>query len=272
MVRNQITAIKKNMGIWLIPGLLALGLILLSGCGGEKNSPAPVEQQPGSSQSAGNTAGEPAPQDPAPASTPPEAPAAAQSQLAREQADKDRKDTTPVPGEVTPVPQSAPAAPPQDDPPKKEPADGAARAEEKTYSFKAGDYFPPFSLSGLNGNTCSSEGLFTANKVTLVNFWATFCGPCIREMPDLEQLQQQYAGQGLGVVGIVLDSQKAETARSMAAKLGTTYPHLLDDGRFAPYFYAVPQTFLVDREGKTLGIATGARTLEQFTQMLQPHL
>lgn len=264
MVKNQIAAIRKFMGTWLVPGLLILGLILLSGCGGGKNKPAPVEQQPASSQSAGQTAGEPSQPVPEPASTPAEAPAETQNPPAQKQAAKDQGDTTPLP-------KSSPAATPQDTPPKKEPAAGTAQPEEKIYSFKAGDYFPPFSLSALNGNTYSEE-LFTTNKVTLVNFWATFCGPCIREMPDLEQLRQQYAAEGLGVVGIVLDSKKAGTAKSMATKLGTTYPHLLDDGRFAPYFYAVPQTFLVDRKGKILGVATGARTLEQFAQMIRPHL
>ncbi len=275
MAKKQTLIAGKNMRIWIILGLLVLGTALLSGCRGEKNSTEPANQQPDSSISAGQTAGvgEPAPQDPASPAAPQEEPAAAQSQLSPEPANRDQQDTTPVPGHVTPVPQSSPPAAPEEDLQKNGTEAGAAPAvEEKTYSFKTGDYFPPFSLSGLNGNTYNSEELFAANKVTLLNFWATFCGPCIREMPALEQLYQQYAGQGLGVTGIVLDSRKADTARSMAAKLGTTYPHLLDDGRFAPYFYAIPQTFLVDRGGKILSAATGARTLEQFEQMIQTHI
>lgn len=278
MAEKQNLSMEKSLKTWIILGLLVLGTALLSGYLGEKNSPEPAKQQPDSSISAGRTAGagEPAPQDPDPPAAPQEEPASAQSQLSPEPVNPEQQDTTPVPvsGDVTPVPQSSPPAAPEDEkePPKNGPEAGAAPEKEKTYSFKAGDYFPPFSLSGLNGNTYNSEELFAANKVTLLNFWATYCGPCIREMPALEQLHQQYAGQGLGVTGIVLDSWQADTAGSMAAKLGTTYPHLLDDGRFARYFYAVPQTFLVDREGKTLSAATGARTLEQFAQMIQPHI
>jgi thiol-disulfide isomerase/thioredoxin len=285
MAEKQNLSVGKNMRVWIILalGLLVLGTALLSGCRGEKSNPEPANQQPESSIAAGQTAGagDPAPQDPAlqnsaaPAA-PQEEPAAAQSQLSPEAANPGQQDTTPVPvsRDVTPVPQSSPPAAPEDEnkPSGNGPAAGAAPAEEKTYSFKAGDYFPPFSLSGLNGNTYNSDALFAANKITLLNFWATFCGPCIREMPALEQLYQQYAEQGLGVTGIVLDSRKADTARTMAAKLGTTYPHLLDNGSFIRYIYSVPQTFLVDREGKILSTAIGARTLEQFTQMIQSHI
>ncbi len=142
----------------------------------------------------------------------------------------------------------------------------------KNYSLKVGGYFPPFSLSNLEGGTISSGDLFAGNTVTLINFWGTFCGPCIREMPELEKLWQQYSGQGLGVVGIILDSQKAAQARSIAAKLGTTYPHVLDDGRYGPGIRAVPMTLLVDSEGKVLVSVTGARTLPVFVQMIEPYL
>jgi peroxiredoxin len=142
----------------------------------------------------------------------------------------------------------------------------------KNYSLKVGDYFPPFTLSDLNGSKISSSDLFSSNKVTLINFWGTFCGPCIREMPELEKLWQQYSGQGLGMVGIVLDSQKVAAARDLAARLGTTYPHLLDDGRYGPGIRAVPQTLLVDSEGKVLVSVTGARTLPVFVQMIEPYL
>lgn len=142
----------------------------------------------------------------------------------------------------------------------------------KQYSLKAGDYFPQFNLLDFNGTKFNSVDTFAANKVTLVNFWGTFCGPCIREMPALEQLRQNYAGQGLGIIGIVLDSNKAKEAKLMAGKLGTGYPHLLDDGRYNPYIYAVPQTLLVDSEGKVLVSVVGARSIQQFINMVEPYL
>lgn len=151
-------------------------------------------------------------------------------------------------------------------------ADPAGATTPKQYSLKAGDYFPEFNLPDLTGAQFNSATTFAANKVTLVNFWGTFCGPCIREMPALEQLRQSYAGKGLGMIGIVLDSNKVEEAKLMAGKLGTGYPHLLDDGRYRPYIYAVPQTLLVDSEGKILSSVVGARSLQQFISMVEPHL
>lgn len=142
----------------------------------------------------------------------------------------------------------------------------------KIYSLKVGGYFPPFTLNDLNGSKISSADLFSSNTVTLINFWSTFCSPCIREMPGLETLWQQYSGQGLGVIGIILDSQKAAAARNIAAELGTTYPHLLDDGRYGASIRAVPQTLLVDSEGKILQSVTGARALPVFIQMVEPYL
>jgi peroxiredoxin len=156
--------------------------------------------------------------------------------------------------------------------PPKEKAAETKTDTPKNYSLKVGEYFPPFSLTDLDGGAISSSDLFSSNKVTLINFWGTFCGPCIREMPELEKLWQQYSGQGLGVVGIVLDSQKVAQARTIAAKLGTTYPHLLDDGRYGPSIRAVPMTLLVDSEGKVLVSVTGARTLPVFVQMVEPYL
>lgn len=263
--------LKRNLIIWIILGVLSLGAALSSGCSGEKNSQVPAGQ-PNSPRSAGQPAADSVQQSPAPAPAAQGEPAAAQSQLSPDLENPAQKDAVPVPGDVTPVLQSSLPASSEDDPTKNGPATGASPMEEKTYSLNVGDYFPPCTLAGLNGSTYSSSDLFAGNKVTLVNFWATFCGPCIREMPALEELHHKYAEQGLSVIGIVLDRQKAETARSMAIKLGTTYPHLLDDGQFIPHIYAVPQTFLVDREGKILNAATGARTLEQFVQMIEPHI
>lgn len=105
-----------------------------------------------------------------------------------------------------------------------------------------------------------------------MNFWGTFCDPCIREMPEIEELRKQYSGQGLGVVGIVLDFNKAGQARELASRLGTNYPHLLDDGRFGKDIYAVPQTLLIDSGGKVLASVTGARSLQEFRQMVEPYI
>ena len=57
----------------------------------------------------------------------------------------------------------------------------------------------------LDGNTVNTADIFAENKLTMVNIWATFCGPCINEMPELEKIHQEYAEEGAGVIGLVLD-------------------------------------------------------------------
>ena len=64
-----------------------------------------------------------------------------------------------------------------------------------TYSFNSID---------LDGNEISSE-LYSNNKITMVNIWGTFCGPCIREMPDLAKLNQEYKSKGVEIIGIPID-------------------------------------------------------------------
>jgi len=144
--------------------------------------------------------------------------------------------------------------------------------KKKNYSLKVGDYFPLFTLPDLNGNKVSSAGLFSGNKVALVNFWGTFCNHCIGEMPGLENLRQKYSGQGFGLIGIVVNSRNVDNAKYIATKLGTGYPHLLDDGRFGSKIYAVPQTYLVNSSGKILQSVTGARPEQEFSQMIEPYL
>ena len=215
-----------------------LMLTILSGCAGNKPQPEPGRQQAASETDSrpAQTKDQPAPENQG-AQSPP--------LVQRPAADAPRVQEPPPP---------PPAAP------------------QQNYSLQAGDIFPPFTLADLNGNKTESAGLFAGNKVTLVNFWATFCGPCIKEMPELEELRKKYSGQNLGMAGIVLDSNKASTAIDLAARIGTGYPHLLDDGRFAAKIFAVPQTLLVDSDGKILVSVTGARSLQEFSRMVEPYL
>ncbi|OPX86197.1 MAG: Thiol-disulfide oxidoreductase ResA [Pelotomaculum sp. PtaB.Bin104] len=245
--------------------VLVVFIFILVGCSGNKNQetnqisgqPGAAEQAPVNQQDAQQAPG-----------TGADAQAANQQQTAVQQ----QASPTGQTGATVPVPapeqaQAAPKASGNDAGNK-----ASAPAVSKTYSLSVGGYFPPFNLAGLDGNQYSSANVFSANKVTLINCWATFCGPCIREMPDLEKLRQNYQGQGLGVIGIVLDANKAQQAKTMAARLGTGYPHLLDDGRYGQYIYAVPQTYLIDSEGKIVQAVTGASNLQYFSGLVEPYL
>lgn len=120
---------------------------------------------------------------------------------------------------------------------------------------------PAFQLQDLNGNDVSLE--IYRDKVVLVHFWATFCIPCLGEMPVLESLWQQYGGEGLVVLGIAGDRGNTEIVREFAEKTGVSFPVVHDaDGRVRNQYEvaALPTTYLVGRDGKISGRAVGTRS------------
>uniref|UniRef100_A0A832I339 Redoxin domain-containing protein n=1 Tax=Eiseniibacteriota bacterium TaxID=2212470 RepID=A0A832I339_UNCEI len=111
---------------------------------------------------------------------------------------------------------------------------------------------PPFSLRGLDGGTVSLASF--RGRVVLVDFWATWCAPCVRAMPELESLARELRAKGAEVLGISIDEGGAAKVRRFVEKRKVTYPIALDDAR-APAWEAyrvkaIPAAFLVDREGR----------------------
>ncbi len=108
---------------------------------------------------------------------------------------------------------------------------------------------PDFALRSLNdANIRLSEHL---GQVVLINFWATWCGPCRQEMPQLELLHGKYQRAGLVLLGINIDEQR-DAAVDMARTLHVTYPILFDERKEVSRAYqlgTMPLTVLVDREG-----------------------
>jgi peroxiredoxin len=124
-----------------------------------------------------------------------------------------------------------------------------------------------FTLSDLQGkrwNLRSQRG-----KVVLVNFWATWCPPCRKEIPDLEALYKQFASQGFVVLAIS-DEDAAKVQPFMKAQK-VTYPVLLDPGRKINERFliqGIPKSFVYDREGKLVAQSIDMRTRNQFLEML----
>lgn len=133
---------------------------------------------------------------------------------------------------------------------------------------KAADsMMPHFVLSSaVAGPDLDSEDL--QGKVLLINFWATWCGPCVEEYPDLMRLHQAFADQGFTVLGISTDKSKRAVTK-FAEKYGHVYPMLMADSAVVRDFGAgigLPVSFLVDRQGKIIKRYYGPRTFEQFAE------
>jgi len=124
-----------------------------------------------------------------------------------------------------------------------------------------------FSLKDLKGKTWTFSQL--RGKVVLVNFWATWCPPCRKEMPDLEVLYEQFAPQGLVILGI--SDEKAAKVKPFIRERKVTFPVLLDPGRKVNGMFVVegiPKSFVYDRDGKLVAQSIDMRTRGQFLEML----
>ena len=109
------------------------------------------------------------------------------------------------------------------------------------------EQMPPFDLKGTSGREVSSAQF--RGKILLIDFWATWCGPCKKEMPGYENLYRRYKGKGLQVVGIAADSDPALVAK-FGKKLGITYPLLINGMDVQRYgVLGLPTTILVDQHG-----------------------
>lgn len=125
-----------------------------------------------------------------------------------------------------------------------------------------------FTLTDLKGKSWTLKG-HLKGKVVLLNFWATWCPPCRKEMPDLETLYRRFGPEGLVVLGI--DDEDAKTVQPFIAQQGITYPVLLDPGRKVNTLFqieGIPKTFVYDREGKIVAQSIDMRTQKQFLEML----
>jgi peroxiredoxin len=124
-----------------------------------------------------------------------------------------------------------------------------------------------FTLTDLQGKTWTLKDL--RGKVVLVNFWATWCPPCRKEMPDLEALYTKFKDQGFFVLAI--SDEETATVNQFLAQRTITYPVLLDPGRKVNELFeieGIPKSFVYDRNGKLVAQSIDMRTRGQFLQML----
>ena len=140
--------------------------------------------------------------------------------------------------------------------------------------------FPSFEGKDLDGNEVKSDELFSANAVTVVNFWFTTCSPCVGELGEMDALNKELADKGGALIGVnafTLDGDETAIAdaKDVLAKKGATYQNVYFDsssaaGAFTSNIFAFPTTYVVDRNGNIVGEPiVGAITEKNQAETLQ---
>ena len=134
-----------------------------------------------------------------------------------------------------------------------------------------------FEAQDLEGNTVT-EAVFAESELTMVNVWATYCNPCLSEMPELGELAGEYRSDEFQIIGIVSDVQEeseaeaVEYAAMLVEQTGAAYPHLLlNESLFRSMLSgvsAVPTTFFVNEKGEVLDTVVGAMDKDSWKEKI----
>lgn len=141
-----------------------------------------------------------------------------------------------------------------------------------------------FTTEDINGEEYTEE-IFEDAELTLVNVFATWCGPCIQEVPELQKLSEEMEDEGLQVIGIVMDTgnvddvdeDAVDTAKLLAEVAEAEYPFLIPDAGMMndrlSDIQAYPETFFVNKEGEIVGEPyVGARDMEEWKEIAEKEL
>lgn len=149
-----------------------------------------------------------------------------------------------------------------------EPAAQSASSEEPE------PIFITFEGTDLEGNAVSQD-VFLQSKLTMVNVWATYCNPCLNEMPGLGELAAEYDPSEFQIIGIVSDVMEGEDqalVEELVQQTGANYPHLLANDSIYQALLAgvtgVPTTFFFDGEGAYLGGLVGAMEKSKWEELI----
>ncbi|WP_274952774.1 TlpA family protein disulfide reductase [Angelakisella massiliensis] len=166
--------------------------------------------------------------------------------------------------------------------PSQEASEESGSQEESSVAEVTPVFGETFTSEDLEGNAVD-QTIFEGHDLTMVNIWATFCGPCLDEMPDLGELNTQYADQNFQIVGIVVDvlnqdltynEEQVALAKEVVEKTGASYTHLLPSTDLLMnkliYVTGVPETVFVDSEGNQVGESyLGARSKEEWSEIIE---
>ena len=134
-----------------------------------------------------------------------------------------------------------------------------------------------FEAADMEGNEVSSS-IFSESKLTMINVWATYCNPCLQEMPDLGELSGEYDSGEFQIIGVISDVQEGadqdtlDKASSLIEQTGADYPHLLlNESLYEAMLTevtAVPTTFFFDSNGMFLDTLVGSRDKDEWKEII----
>ena len=128
-----------------------------------------------------------------------------------------------------------------------------------------------FSFTTLTGGTLD-QSVFADNKLIMVNYWATWCGPCVSEIPDLVKISKDYADKGFAIIGVNVDNSDVDGVKQFIADQGITYPVIFADGFFLDEiqgYQSIPTTLFYDSTGKQVGQAViGANSYSDWAGLI----
>lgn len=137
-------------------------------------------------------------------------------------------------------------------------------------SFSNNVKAPDFNLKDQYGVVHSLENY--KGKVIFLNFWATWCPPCKKEMPDIENIYKEYGKNKKDVVILGVNSEKENEVKKFLKDKGYTFPTVIDENSevMRKYFIqAFPTSFVIDKEGNVYGYVMGGLTKEQIKQVIE---
>lgn len=157
---------------------------------------------------------------------------------------------------------------------------GGNTAETSTTAVPGGTgLLSSFTANALDGSTVD-QTVLAGKKLNVINVWATFCGPCIREMPELTSVSSDYAEKGVQIVGVVVDTvdgnwrrieKNVSEAKAIVSETGSPYIHLIPSAsmRSVCGVQYVPTTFFVDAEGREIAPAVvGSRSGAEWSELI----
>lgn len=132
---------------------------------------------------------------------------------------------------------------------------------------------PAWELTAVDGRTVRSADF--AGQVVILDFWATWCPPCRKAVPDLIQLQKEYGPRGLTVIGVSLDQEGVEVVREFMNEFQINYPVVMGDESVTAAFggiRGIPTVFVIDRQGQIVDKHVGYTPRATFEKRIKPLL